>query len=201
MAKKIVEDYVGSSLGGSSRSLKAALDAVNTKIGNDTMGTTASSVTGAIAEHESDINGADGINGKIGNTAMGTTATTLTGAVKEHNDKIGSTTMGTTATTLTGAIAEHEEDISELNSKLSGISEIQTGFVNVARASGRNTASVTFPRPFTTQPNVLCFVHGNQPQTFFCSADNVTTTGFQANLYNTGAAISSNVAVRYIAIL
>ena len=118
LAKKIVEDYVGSSLGGSSRSLKAALDAVNTKIGNDTMGTTASSVTGAIAEHESDINGTNGINAKIGNIAMGTTATTLTGAVKEHNDKIGSTTMGTTATTLTGAIAEHEEDISELNSNL-----------------------------------------------------------------------------------
>lgn len=97
LARKIIETYTGSSLAGSAQTLKAALDGLNTKVGNASMGTTATSVTGAIAEHESDINGTNGINAKIGNT-----------------------TMGTTATTLTGAIAEHEEDISELNSKTSG---------------------------------------------------------------------------------
>lgn len=78
---------------------------------------------------------------------------------------------------------------------------MQTGYVTVARAAGRNYANVTFPEAFESQPNVFCFVHGNQPQTFFCSADNVSTTGFQANLYNNGAAISTSVAVRYIAVL
>lgn len=105
LAKRIVEDYVGSSLGGSSRTLKDALDAISNKIGSTTMGTTATTVTGAIKEH----------NDKIGSVAMGTTATTLTGAIKEHNDKIGNSTMGTTATTLTGAIAEHEDDIENIN--------------------------------------------------------------------------------------
>ena len=102
----------------------------------------------------------------------------------------------------TGTIPKNlAADVSELNSKLSEMSVIQTGFVRVARASGRNTADVTFQKPFTAQPNVFCFVHGNQPQTFFCSADSVTTTGFQVNLYNNGAAISSDIAVRYIAVL
>ena len=55
LAKKIVEDYVGSSLGGTSRALKTALDTVSDQIGNTTMGTTATTLTGAIAEHESDI--------------------------------------------------------------------------------------------------------------------------------------------------
>ena len=64
------------------------VDAYDGIIGTDSMGTTATTVKGAIAEHEGDINGANGINAKIGNTAMGTTATTITGAVKELNDQI-----------------------------------------------------------------------------------------------------------------
>lgn len=51
---------------------------INTLLGNTSMGTTATTVTGAIKEHSN----------KIGNTAMGTTATTLTGAIKEHETDI-----------------------------------------------------------------------------------------------------------------
>ena len=69
---------------------------ISSKIGNTSMGTTATTVTGAVAEHEQDISG---INSKIGNTSM-----------------------GTTANTLTGAIAEHEQDITDINSALSGLS-------------------------------------------------------------------------------
>ena len=91
LAKKIVEDYSGSTLAGSAQAVKTALDSIDSTIGNAAMGTTATTITGAIAEHESDIGS---VNAKIGNTAM-----------------------GTTATTITGAIAEHENDISALNSK------------------------------------------------------------------------------------
>ena len=139
LAKKIVEDYIGSSLGGTSRTLKTALDAISNQIGSTTMGTTATTLTGAIKEH----------NDKIGDSTMGTTASTLTGAIAEHegdisgitddvgdiDDFIGDTSMGTTATTITGAIAEHESDISTLNSKISTVSnvcqQIAAGTVNI----------------------------------------------------------------------
>ena len=55
LAKKIIEDYSGSTVAGSAQALKTALDGINTKIGSATMGTTATTLTGAIAEHEGDI--------------------------------------------------------------------------------------------------------------------------------------------------
>ena len=69
---------------------------ISSKIGNTSMGTTATTITGAVAEHEQDIS--------------------------DINSKIGNTSMGTTANTLTGAIAEHEQDITNINSALSGLS-------------------------------------------------------------------------------
>lgn len=62
-----------------------------TLVGNTTLPTTATTVTGAVAEHETDITGI--------------------------NTLLGSETMGTTATTVTGAIAEHETDITQINSR------------------------------------------------------------------------------------
>lgn len=49
-------------------------------IGQETMGTVATTLTGAIAE----------VLGRIGNTAMGTDATTLTGAIAEHTQALTS---------------------------------------------------------------------------------------------------------------
>lgn len=54
------------------------MDTLDRVIGGTAMGTTASTITGAIAEH----------NGLIGNTSMGTTASTLTGAIKENHDAV-----------------------------------------------------------------------------------------------------------------
>lgn len=50
------------------------------RLGTSSTGTTATTVTGAIAEHST----------KIGSAEMGTTATTLTGAIAEVNDSINS---------------------------------------------------------------------------------------------------------------
>lgn len=81
-----------------------SIDVLSNKIGDTAMGTTATTLTGAIKE----------LLTKIGSTAMGTTATTLTGAIKELVTKIGSVAMGTTATTVTGAIKELKTAITNL---------------------------------------------------------------------------------------
>lgn len=52
--------YNGATLAGSAQTPKAAIDGLNTKIGSTTMGTTATTITGAIAEHESDISTLNG---------------------------------------------------------------------------------------------------------------------------------------------
>lgn len=62
------------------------------RLGTSSTGTTATTVTGAIAEHST----------KIGSADMGTTATTLTGAIAEVNDSVNTNT----------------EDIATLNSNL-----------------------------------------------------------------------------------
>lgn len=61
------------------------------RLGTSSTGTTATTVTGAIAEHST----------KIGNAEMGTTATTLTGAIAEVND----------------SVSDNSDAIAELNSK------------------------------------------------------------------------------------
>lgn len=52
------------------------------RLGTSSTGTTATTVTGAIAEHST----------KIGSAEMGTTATTLTGAIAEVNDSVNTNT-------------------------------------------------------------------------------------------------------------
>lgn len=67
LAKKIVEDYSGSTLAGSAQAVKTALDSIDSTIGNTAMGTTATTITGAIAEHESDISTLNGnLNARVG---------------------------------------------------------------------------------------------------------------------------------------
>lgn len=134
IAKAIIEQYTGSTIAGEEQSLQTALNAIDAGIGNTAMGTTATTVTGAIAEHTdligddsmgttaTTLTGAIGEHSElIGDDSMGTTATTLTGAIAEHSELIGDDTMGTTATTLTGAIAEHEQELGDLNSNITTI--------------------------------------------------------------------------------
>ena len=71
-------------------------------IGNETMDTTATTITGAIKE----------LVGRIGSTVIGTANTTITSAIKAIQDKIGTVAMGTSATTITGAVKEIKDDIS-----------------------------------------------------------------------------------------
>lgn len=64
------------------------MDVLDEVIGGSPMGTTATSITGAIAEHETDLSG---VNTSIGDTPMGTVATSLTGAIAEHTSEITKT--------------------------------------------------------------------------------------------------------------
>ena len=113
----------------------SAVNELDAELGTITalaMGTTASTVGGAIAELEGEI---DTLNTKVepaqtltttattlsdaineldavqGNDSLTTTATTLTGAVNELDAELGDSDMGTTASTVTGAIAELDSDI------------------------------------------------------------------------------------------
>ena len=114
-----------SSAGAKKYKLKALHDLI-AKIGSTVMGTTATTVTGAIAEHESDISG---IKTSVGSVNISNVGSSVTGA-------IGNTTLGTTATTLSGAIAEHESDISTLNSNINplAITKGGTGATNFGDA-------------------------------------------------------------------
>jgi hypothetical protein len=96
------------------------------------MGTTASTVSGAIFELEQEIDTlnttveptqsltttanshADAINeldAEIGSATLTTTAQTLAGAINEHDTEIGAASLNTSATTLRGAINELHTEV------------------------------------------------------------------------------------------
>jgi hypothetical protein len=81
------------------------------------MGTTASTISGAIAELETEI---DVLNTKVEQTqAITTTATTLADAINELDAELGTITpaaMGTAASTVSAAIAELQSEILLLDS-------------------------------------------------------------------------------------
>lgn len=104
-----------------------SIQTVRNQIGTTPLPTTAQTITGAIAEHETDIGNLDtaigNVNTAIGDTVLPTVAQTLTGAIAENaveianqEDLIGSTALPTTAQTITGAIAELDGDVTSLNS-------------------------------------------------------------------------------------
>lgn len=110
MKDQLSEDAAGNlqleidNLSQSAEAHEESIGQINEIIGDADMGTSDSTIRGAIRE----------IIDKIGSTAMGTTATSVTGAIGELVNKIGAVAMGTSATTVTGAIREHETDISAL---------------------------------------------------------------------------------------
>ena len=127
LAKKIVETYAGSSLAGSSQTLKDALDTVASKAGGN-MATIESGTTASKAYAVGDYMVRNGqlykVTAAIASGGTITVGTNITAAAAANDiagirKKIGDTALGTTATTITGAIAEHEQDISGLNSNLS----------------------------------------------------------------------------------
>ena len=126
LAKKIVESYSGSSLAGSARTLKNALDTVASNAGGN-MATIESSTTASKAYAVGDYMVRNGQLYKVtaaiasgGTITVGTNVAAAAAAddIAGISNTIGNTAMGTTAQTITGAIAEHEQDISGLNSKI-----------------------------------------------------------------------------------
>lgn len=87
------------------------------RLGTSSTGTTATTVTGAIAEHST----------KIGNAEMGTTATTLTGAIAEVND----------------SVSDNTEAISELNSNIVDVIRFQDlAIVDLSVPANASTTAV-----------------------------------------------------------
>lgn len=84
----------------------SAVSTINNKIGSTSMGTTATTVTGAVKEHSD----------KIGSTSMGTTATTITGAIAEHESDITALNGNSTGT-------------------ISGVTYTSNGTVDIGRVS------------------------------------------------------------------
>jgi len=104
------------------------------------MGTTASTVSGAIAELEVEI---DTLNTKVEPAqALTTTATTLSDAVNELDALQGNVAMGTTATTVTGAIAELETEIDTLNTFVEPTQSLTTTATTVADAINEHDAEI-----------------------------------------------------------
>lgn len=83
--------------------LVGADTAIKNKIGSVIMGTTATTLTGAIKEL---LNRIGTILNTIGNAVLKTDNKSITYAINELFDGIGTTAMGTTATTIKGAISE-----------------------------------------------------------------------------------------------
>lgn len=136
----------------------ASINEIFADIGNVTagnMGTTASTLTTAVAELEAEIDTlntkvepaqslttsastlADAINehdaeiGTVTTGNMGTSASTIVTAIKEITDELGNVTagaMGTSASTIVTAIAEHE---TQINANKAAI-DSDTGVVNAA---------------------------------------------------------------------
>ena len=115
-----------SSLKTRATNLETRATTTENKIGTVSMGTTATTLTGAIKELVS----------KIGSSTMNTSATTLTGAIREIMGIIGTATMSTSATTIKGAV----------NELLNGINSLKTRATNLEGRVGSatlNTESVT----------------------------------------------------------
>lgn len=142
------------------------------RLGTSSTGTTATTVTGAIAEHST----------KIGSAEMGTTATTLTGAIAEVNDSVNDNT----------------EAISELNSKFI-YRNINIGTVSIAAGQ---RLSVTYPcnyAGYTPFGIVGIYVSGTEVfsiNRFYVSDNNIGVT-FE-NSYTSERSSPVYVVVLYV---
>ena len=111
-------------------SITQDIDTLDAELGTITagaMGTTASTVSGAIAEHETQIG-----NANITTIASGNN--TITGALVQLHTELGSASLDTSSNTHTGAINElhgeinsNDTDIATINTKLGTISSAAFG--------------------------------------------------------------------------
>lgn len=77
---------------------------------------------------------------------------------------------------------------------------MECGRVSISRNSGVNTVSVSLSKPFTATPIIFVSISSLVPNQLIPSYTGESVTGFTAILYNTGATISGNVNVRWLAV-
>lgn len=107
------------------------------------MGTTASTVSTAIKELDSDRDVL--ITFVEPKQAINTTATTVADAINEHDAELGTITagaMGTTASTVSGAIAELEAEIDTLNTKVEPAQALTTTATTLSDAVNELDAEI-----------------------------------------------------------
>lgn len=114
------------------------------RLGTSSTGTTATTVTGAIAEHST----------KIGSAEMGTTATTLTGAIAEVNDSVNTNTedIATLNSNLVAApvnVSIYGNNISDLTNTSYRVGNIAiiSGYFHVTRTQTGQTAIMVIGVP------------------------------------------------------
>ena len=114
--------------------LVKATNSLKTEIGTASLTTSASTLRGAINEHETDI-------GTVG--SLSTTATSLVNAINEHDTELGTisaSAFGTSASTVSTAIAELHTDVDARLMLTKGTSQTING--NIAFS---NAKTFTFP--------------------------------------------------------
>ena len=176
---------------------KAAINELRVDIGDVTavnMGTTASNLTGAMLELETEIDSLNTFTG-IG-TTLGTTAVTLAGAINEHEGDIGNMTftgldalnisaairelrtdigdvtaanMGTTASNLTAAMLELETEIDTLNTRVEPTQAFHANFGALTVMDGLNElmtdiGDVTATNMGTTATTVVTAIKEHEDQ-------------------------------------
>lgn len=153
-------------------------------IGNTALTTTATTLSGAVAEHEGDISSLDTL--------------------------IGDTALTTAAETVTGAIVEHEQDISDINGNLTNINyrKRKTGnsmsaeFVTTGVQIDANRVFAMITLPFITTNNdytvtvnscTLLGISVITPSTV--TIDNKTTAGVRLSIPYSGTVRSAYAVV------
>ena len=160
-------------------SLVGSLNELDSELGTITsvaMGTAADTVSGAIAELDSDrdrintlvspttplstaaqtiIGAINELNDSIGSGGLNTTAQTLIGAINEHDTEIGAASLNTSATTLRGAINEHEADIGNMTFTGLSATDISAAIRETVAELGQVTSLTTTATTAVTAINEL----------------------------------------------
>lgn len=191
--------------------LSDAVNELDGEIGDSAMGTVATTVKGAIYEHEQLINtlndsvGAGGLNtlaqtlvgginelnDSIGSGGLNTSAQTLIGAINEHDTLLGDSAMGTVKATVTGAVAEHEVQINNIDSDVGTRSSLttnnKTNLVAAINEHDTEIGSASLNTSATTLRGAINELHTEIGTAI--SGDNLTTGNIGASLNSLDSAV------------
>ena len=135
------------------------------------MGTTASTVSGAIAEHETQI-------GNVDITGISGSNNTITGALEQIHNEIGDVTsgnLGTSASNLTAAVKEHEDQIGNEN-----ITSIDTGSNTITGALNQLHTEVGSLSLNTTATDLTAAINEHEGDIGNMSLTGLTATDLSA---------------------